>query len=83
LAVLYAGTASLAGALTAAISPIAAFALMVFVLLYTPCIATLTAMRRESGSWGYTLMMMTYQFTVAWIAAFIIYRILRILLQAD
>jgi ferrous iron transport protein B len=79
LAVLYAGTATLSAALATVISPLAAFALMVFILLYTPCIATLTAMHRESGSWGYTLLMMIYQFGVAWLASFLIYHFLLIL----
>jgi len=77
LAVLYAGASSLTLALTSVITPVAAFALMVFVLLYTPCIATLTAMRRESGSWKYTFFMMVYQFGVAWVVSFLIYHLLR------
>jgi ferrous iron transport protein B len=76
LAVLYAGTSSLALALTSVITPVAAFALLVFVLLYTPCLATLTAMRRESDSWRSTLFMMAYQFGVAWLLSFAIYHIL-------
>ena len=79
LGVLYASAAiPLSGVLTSMLSPASAFALMVFVLLYTPCVATLTAMRRESGSAKYTLFMMLYQLGVAWLVSFIIYQLLSI-----
>ena len=37
-----------------------ALAFMVFVLLYFPCIATLAAVSRETGSWKYTLFTLLY-----------------------
>ncbi len=52
-----------------------ALAFMVFVLLYFPCIATLTAIRRETGSWYYTLFSLVYNTSLAWIFAFITFRI--------
>lgn len=52
-----------------------ALAFMVFVLLYFPCIAALTAIVRESGSWKYGAFSFVYNTVLAWIAAFIIYRI--------
>ena len=79
LGVLYASAAvPLSAVLTSLISPASAFALMVFVLLYTPCVATLTAMRRESGSAKYTLFMMLYQLGVAWLVSFIIYHLINL-----
>ncbi|NOX62918.1 MAG: ferrous iron transport protein B [Chloroflexi bacterium] len=51
----------------------AAFAFMVFVLLYTPCVATLAALRQEFGSrWMWTSIVM--QLTLAWLAAFVIFQ---------
>ncbi|HSK89181.1 MAG TPA: ferrous iron transport protein B, partial [Anaerolineales bacterium] len=52
---------------------LSAFALLVFVLLYVPCVATLGAIKHEFGtSWAITSAV--YQTTVAWIAAFLIYQ---------
>ena len=56
-------------------TPASAIAFMVFVLIYFPCIATLAAITRETGSWKYTAFSMIYNTTVAWIMAFIAYRI--------
>lgn len=52
---------------------LSAVALLVFVLLYVPCVATLGAIKHEFGnSWAITSAV--YQTAVAWIAAFIIYQ---------
>jgi len=68
LAIIYAvgGTATLAVALTSSISPLSAFALMVFVLLYVPCLATIGAIRKETGSWKWTAFSIIYQFILAY-----------------
>ncbi len=55
--------------------PAKAMAFMVFVLLYFPCIATLAAIRRETGKWGYVFFSMIYNTTLAWIFSFLTYRI--------
>lgn len=52
-----------------------AFAFMVFVLLYCPCMATVTAIVRETGHWGYGLFSVVYNTTVAWILAFVSYNV--------
>lgn len=52
-----------------------ALAFLVFVLLYFPCIATLTAITRETGSWKYTVLSVIYNTGLAWILAFITYKI--------
>ncbi len=52
-----------------------ALAFMVFVLLYFPCIATLAAITRETGEWKYAVFSAIYNTTLAWIFAFITYRI--------
>ena len=56
-------------------TPAKAISFMVFVLLYVPCIATLTAIGRETGSWKYALFSLTYNTALAWILAFLTYRI--------
>lgn len=52
-----------------------AVSLMVFVLLYFPCTATVTAIARETGSWRYSLFSVVYNTAVAWVVAFIAYRL--------
>jgi ferrous iron transport protein B len=54
-------------------TPLTAAALLVFVLLYVPCVATLGAIKHEFGaSWAVTSAV--YQTVVAWIAAFIVFQ---------
>ena len=67
LSVLYGSTA----ALTAAITPLAALALLVFCLLYTPCVAAIASIKRElGGKWAAGIV--AFQCVVAWICAFIV-----------
>jgi ferrous iron transport protein B len=49
-----------------------AFCLMLFVLIYFPCIATLTAISRESGSWRWGAFVALYSCMLAWIVAFMV-----------
>ncbi len=52
-----------------------ALAFMVFVLIYFPCIATMIAIVKESGSWLYGLFSLCYNTLLAWGLAWITYRI--------
>lgn len=52
-----------------------ALSFMVFVLLYCPCIATITAIVKETGNPRYGLFSVLYNTAIAWIVAFIVYRI--------
>lgn len=66
------GQISLAGALTQIFTPLSAFSFMAFVLLYTPCIAALSAIHKEMGSLKWTVIAAGYQFLAAWfVSAFI------------
>lgn len=56
-----------------------ALSFMVFVLLYCPCIATLTAIYRETGNIKYPIFSVVYNTSVAWILAFVIYQICRLM----
>jgi len=54
-------------------TPLSAMSMLVFVLLYVPCVATLGAIKHEFGtSWAVTSAV--YQTMVAWVAAFLIYQ---------
>jgi ferrous iron transport protein B len=55
-------------------TPLAALSMMVFVLLYLPCLATVSAIRRETGSLKYMLLSIVYSTSVAWIMAFGVYQ---------
>ncbi len=56
--------------LRAGIMPLGALAFMFFVLLYSPCLAAITAIWRETGSWRWTLFSVGYQTALAWGIAF-------------
>jgi ferrous iron transport protein B len=56
-------------------NPAIALALMVFVLLYIPCIATVRAIQYETGSWKWALFEVGYTIALAWLAAFGTYRL--------
>lgn len=55
--------------------PIVAFAFLIFVLIYFPCIATVAAIKKESGSWKWAVFMMVYTTSLAWVLAFLINQI--------
>ena len=69
------GETRLQKALIRSVSPAAALAYMVFILLYFPCIATFIAIRNESGSWKWAIITAVYTIVLAWTAAFITFRI--------
>lgn len=54
--------------------PVVAFAFMIFILIYFPCIATIVAIGKEAG-WGWALFSLIYTSLLAWIMAFAVYRI--------
>ena len=56
-------------------TPASALALMVFVLLYCPCMATVVAIVKETGSWKYGAFSVVYNTLVAWTVAFIVYNV--------
>ena len=62
-------------ALVKSVTPPAALAYMVFILLYFPCIATFIAIKQEGGGWKWAILTAVYTLTLAWIAAFITYNI--------
>ena len=78
LGVLYAGdeevdSANLAERLN--ITPLVAFGYMLFILIYFPCVATIAAIKQESGSWKWALFAATYTTVLAWIVSFVVFQI--------
>ncbi|MDF2632555.1 MAG: feoB [Caproiciproducens sp.] len=66
---------NLPAALSSLFTPLTAVSFLVFTLLYTPCIAAVNAVRREMNSIRSAVAMVLYQTGVAWIVAFIVYRV--------
>lgn len=62
------------GSISTVLSPLTAGSLLVFSLLYTPCIAAIASVKRELGS-KWAVSMVIWQCIVAWVAAFAIYLI--------
>lgn len=62
-------------ALLTTTSPAAAMSYLVFVLLYFPCIATLLAIRNESGSWKWAARTALYTTALAYLCSFVVYRL--------
>jgi len=57
------------------ISPLAAFCFLLFVLIYFPCIATIAAIKQESGSWRWAAFAACYTTVLAWIVSALVYQI--------
>ena len=55
-------------------SPLVALSLMVFTLLYSPCLAVLAVIRRETNSWKWPAFSFAYSTVLAWIMAFLVYQ---------
>jgi ferrous iron transport protein B len=57
------------------ITPVVALGYMLFVLIYFPCVATLAAIKQESGSWKWAIFAACYTTALAWIIAFAVKQI--------
>ena len=84
LGVLYAGTdtiddqslgARLSSGQKPDFTPASALSFLVFILLYCPCIATVPAIVKETGSWRYGAFAIVYNTAIAWLFSFIVYRV--------
>ncbi len=54
--------------------PLNAFSLMIFCLLYVPCIATVATIKKESGSWKFTFGMIAFQLLFAWTVSVLVFQ---------
>jgi len=59
----------LRAAIGGSMSPLTAFAFMVFVLLYAPCLATIAAIKRETGGWKWASFSVAFSLTIAYALA--------------
>jgi len=55
-------------------TPLTSIAFMLFILIYFPCLATIVAIKSESGSWKWAILAAGYTTVLAWLVAFIVYQ---------
>jgi len=64
----------LVNVLSSEFTPLSAFSFMVFTLLYVPCLATVSVIKKETNSWKWTLFSLIFSSVVAWIVTLIVYQ---------
>ena len=82
LGMVYAGVeegVELISALQGAFTPLTALSFMIMTLLYTPCVATLATIRKETGSAKWALFSATYSFGIGWLGAVLVFQVGRLL----
>lgn len=57
------------------VATLTAFCFLLFVLLYFPCIATIAAIKGETGSWGWALFAAGYTTALAWVVSTVVFQI--------
>ena len=57
------------GQLSTDLTPLTAYCFLLFILIYFPCIATIAAIKNETGSWRWALVAAVYTTAVAWIVS--------------
>lgn len=65
----------LSSVLSGVFTQLTAYSFMIFVLLYTPCVAVIGVVKRETNSWKWTIFSVVYQFAIAWFVAMLVYQI--------
>lgn len=58
-----------------AVATLTAFCFLLFVLLYFPCLATIAAIKGETGSWKWALFAAAYTTLTAWVVSALVFRI--------
>lgn len=61
------------------VTPLVAFCYLLFVLLYFPCIATIAAIKGETGSWKWAVFAACYTTGLAWVVSMVVYQVGRLL----
>lgn len=56
-------------------TPLVAYNLMVFTLIYSPCLPAVAVIKRETNSWKWALFSPIYSTILAWVVAFIVYQV--------
>ncbi len=61
------------------ITPVVAYAYLLFILLYFPCLATIAAVKNESGSWKWAIFTAVYTTGLAWVVSALFYQVARLI----
>ena len=69
------GTAELGAVLPALFTPLSSVSFLAFTLLYTPCVAAVTAVRRELNSKTQTILLVLFQCVLAWVVGALVYAV--------
>ncbi|HOP09092.1 MAG TPA: ferrous iron transport protein B [Candidatus Methanofastidiosa archaeon] len=56
-------------------TPLTSLGVMIFTLIYVPCLATVAIIRKETNSWKWTLFSILYSMSLAWVITFVVYRV--------
>ena len=56
-------------------SPLVVASLLLFILIYFPCVATIAAIKEESGSWRWGIFSIIYTTALAWLLSFVVYQV--------
>lgn len=67
--------AELSGMLGTIFTPLTAYSFLIFTLLYTPCVAAIATIGKELGNKWWSVAVILFQCVVAWIIAYLIYRL--------
>jgi ferrous iron transport protein B len=54
---------------------VTALAFLIFILVYFPCVAVISAIKNESGSWKWALFTIIFTTSLAWVLAFLVYQV--------
>ncbi len=72
MAIIYSsGDAGLVNVIQNQFTPLSAYAFMIFILLYIPCVSTVAAIRKETYSWKWTALAVAYPLVTAYVLTFI------------
>jgi len=76
MAILYSSSESgLTQVIQQQFTPLSAYAFMIFILFYVPCISTVATIRKETSSWKWTLLAVVYPIVTAYILTFVFYQV--------
>lgn len=76
MAIIYSsGDAGLVHVIQNQFTPLSAYAFMIFILLYIPCVSTVAAIRKETYSWKWTVLAVVYPLLTAYVLTFIFYQV--------
>ncbi|HOY72848.1 MAG TPA: nucleoside recognition domain-containing protein, partial [Tenuifilaceae bacterium] len=56
-------------------TPLSSFSFLIFILIYFPCVAVISAIKQESGSWKWALFTIVFTTALAWVSSFLFFQV--------